>query len=195
MQQSRLSAMVDGELSEREVGVLLQGWRSQERLREDWHLYHLVGDVMRSDDLAQRPAADAQFLASFRERLASEPVVFAPTPTQVAEHNNWRRLAWQRARRWSAPAAVAAGVLSVTGVAVMTRSQWPGQSESAVMAVNTVAPVASAPLVASAQDKPSVLLRDPALDQYLAIHRQQSRTAAFAPVDGVRAVVMQPTGR
>ena len=34
--------------------------------RSTWHAYHLIGDVLRSDDLARPPARDAAFLAALR---------------------------------------------------------------------------------------------------------------------------------
>ena len=35
-----------------------ESWRGDGELREDWHAYHLIGDVLRSDDLAIAPARD-----------------------------------------------------------------------------------------------------------------------------------------
>ena len=45
-----------------------------------WHAYQLIGDVLRSEDLAAEPAADEAFLVALRARLADEPVVLAPQP-------------------------------------------------------------------------------------------------------------------
>ena len=63
-----LSALADGE------GQALQAacsaWRDDEEARRAWHSYHLIGDVMRSEDLAARPGRDAAFLAGERARLA-----------------------------------------------------------------------------------------------------------------------------
>lgn len=200
LQASRLSAMVDGESSADEQTLLLQQWRSDESTRRDWHLYHLVGDVMRSEDLAQRPSTDLQFLVGLRERLAAEPVVLAPQALTRPERAGWGRNALRRARRWSAPAAVAAGVLSVSGVAVMMRGQVPLGGEPQLLAVASgTAPAASAPSALSAapgaQAGGGVLVRDPALDRYLELHRQQARTASLAAPDGFRAVMVQPAGQ
>ena len=45
-----------------------------------WHAYHLIGDVLRSDDLASAPGRDAAFLQRLSARLDDEPAVLAPEP-------------------------------------------------------------------------------------------------------------------
>lgn len=108
-----LSALADGD---REALPHAQAqWRDDAEARERWHLYHLVGDVMRSEDLASRPGHDRAFLASLRTRLASEPVPMAPAPAvaPVAAPSVARRLGWR------APAAVAAGFVVVAGALVL----------------------------------------------------------------------------
>jgi sigma-E factor negative regulatory protein RseA len=73
------SALIDGELGADGVVRACASWRSDARSRQTWHAYHLIGDVLRSDDLASRPARDVDFLNRLRERLANEPVVLAPS--------------------------------------------------------------------------------------------------------------------
>ncbi|MGI4858519.1 MAG: sigma-E factor negative regulatory protein [Janthinobacterium lividum] len=53
--------------------------------REDWSLYHLVGDALRSDDLAASPAAAHDFNARFAARLADEPSYIAPASAQARQ--------------------------------------------------------------------------------------------------------------
>ena len=75
----QLSALADGELDERRCrGCLRRLARATQPVRASWQAYQLIGDVLRSDDLATDPARDAEFLARLRARLASEPVVLAP---------------------------------------------------------------------------------------------------------------------
>ncbi|MFA6262799.1 MAG: RseA family anti-sigma factor, partial [Bacteroidia bacterium] len=59
--RAMLSALADGEAAA-EPGCAL--WRDDAQARATWHAYHLIGDVMRSEDLAVRPARDAAFLAA-----------------------------------------------------------------------------------------------------------------------------------
>jgi sigma-E factor negative regulatory protein RseA len=77
--RAALSALMDGELDASQVAAACASWRSQAGQRADWHLYHLIGDALRSDDLATAPARDEQFMRRLRERLDHEPVVLAPS--------------------------------------------------------------------------------------------------------------------
>src|ERR1043165_4464573 len=73
-----LSALSDGELDSSAVARACAAWRDDARLRSAWHAYQLIGDVLRSEDRACRPAHDARFMVALRSRLAAEPVVLAP---------------------------------------------------------------------------------------------------------------------
>ena len=75
----RLSALVDGELDPEAVRAACADWHEGGEVRVNWHAYHLIGDVLRSDDLARSADADSAFLACLRERMAREPVVLAPS--------------------------------------------------------------------------------------------------------------------
>jgi sigma-E factor negative regulatory protein RseA len=72
-----LSCLIDGE----ESGVgeqIVHAWRDDATVRERWHAWHLVSEVLRSDKTAVDPADDAAFLARLRGRLASEAAALAP---------------------------------------------------------------------------------------------------------------------
>ena len=86
-----LSALMDGELDASAVGRACGQWRDDEETRANWHAYHLIGDVLRSDDLVSDPAHDAAFLAAFRQRLAQEPVVLAPASLAAAPQSLVKR--------------------------------------------------------------------------------------------------------
>jgi sigma-E factor negative regulatory protein RseA len=121
-----LSALSDGEANEREVARACAAWRDHEEARERWQAYHLVGDVMRSDDgLARGRRSDADFLAGVRDRLAREPVVLAPmtkpVPADVAVGAQVASMAGAQAlhhRRWAGPMSVAAGFVLTIGAVV-----------------------------------------------------------------------------
>ncbi|WP_170200680.1 sigma-E factor negative regulatory protein, partial [Ideonella azotifigens] len=70
-----LSALSDGEADGRELRLSVDAWRQDPELRASWHCYALIGDVLRSDDLASAPKQDASFLTALRSKLAQEPVV------------------------------------------------------------------------------------------------------------------------
>ena len=73
---SRLSSAMDGELWPGAVDEVLAVWRQDAGSRVAWHDYHLIGDVLRSEDLAAVPASDELFLQALRGRLAREQVPF-----------------------------------------------------------------------------------------------------------------------
>lgn len=169
--KERLSALADGELHADEVTTVMRVWRddrhAQASVCETWHTYQLIGDVMRSDDLA-RPGRDDVFLDQLRQRLAQEPVVIAPAPDmahasevggQVDEvaaarlangvahgfvggaRSTLDMAAPVRRRGWTAPFAAAAGVMVVAGVLVVTRmAQDSGGGVSAAPAQLVQAP-------------------------------------------------------
>ncbi len=92
-----LSDLADGRASVQQVRALGLAWKDQPELRREWHAIHLIGDSLRSAELANetRPAAD--FLAAVRARLSQEPLPIRP-----------RR--WQA---WFAPIGVAASFVLV----------------------------------------------------------------------------------
>lgn len=165
-----LSALMDGEASAADAAALCAQWRGDEQVRERWAAYHLIGDVLRSEDLALPPERNEAFLQSFRQRLAAEPVWLAPRPSVVARPH---RMGWQ-----VATAAAAAGFVLVAGVMVMSR---PGADSSAATLARDNTPELT---LASGR-----VVRDAQLDRYLAAHRRVSNGAAVGmPGAVVRSV-------
>ena len=196
--REQLSALADGELSTEAVKRACALWRDEAEHRSTWHAYHLIGDVMRSEDLACDAARDQAFLGGLRARLATEPVVLAPSSPAAPNEGVTAVVAPRAARRsWWAPAAVAAGFVAVAGVLVVMRGvgSIPGvdvapQLAQAAAPVQENKPVAvqqvtTAPPVAAAAAKPQVLvangqlIRDAQLDRYLAAHKQFAGSSAL----------------
>lgn len=75
MTQEHISALADAELADDEIAAVLSALRVPKQ-REAWDVYHRIGDVLRSEDLAyeMRPEAQARMAAL----LDAEPIVFAP---------------------------------------------------------------------------------------------------------------------
>jgi len=105
----RLSALADGEVDAAAAGAACDAWKSDAELRRTWHAWHLIGDVLRSEDLASNPRRDQRFLLAVRERLGAEPVVLAPEALPEV------RAARRNGGRWMLPSAVAAGFMLVAG--------------------------------------------------------------------------------
>ena len=198
--REELSALADGELSGEAVRRACALWRDDSEHRSTWHAYQLIGDVMRSEDLACDASADRAFLGALRSRLAAEPVVLAPVPMVPAEvvaagkSAAAGRSVW---RTWRAPAAVAAGFVAVAGVLVVMRGagSLPGAESAAPMAqaelpaavaqpqaLQQVA-VPAAPLAGVEPPQAIVangqLIRDAQLDRYLAAHKQFAGSSAL----------------
>jgi sigma-E factor negative regulatory protein RseA len=179
--RSRLSAAMDGEREP--LDQACRAWRDDADARATWHAYHLIGDVMRSGELATAPPRDAAFLAALRERLAVEPVVLAPAQVAPAAVPARARSAWL------VPAAAAAGFVVVAGVLVVSRLSGPAADGGApvlagasgpsagVLRVSNVAPAAPLTVVTGA------VIRDPRLDEYLRAH-QAARGGFVATVPG-----------
>jgi len=180
--QQHLSALLDGDLQGSDAQAVQRAcalWRDDARARQNWHTWNLIGDVMRSEELAQAPARDAAFLARLRERLADEPVVLAPAPTVAVAVRGWRSA-------WWLSTAVAAGFVLVAGVMVVALNQPP--QATPVLAASPAAglSLASVPGAAPASTSASGalgLIRDPRLDSYLRAH-QAARGSPTAAVPG-----------
>jgi sigma-E factor negative regulatory protein RseA len=173
--------LVDGELGPAASAAACAAWRRSDSVRRDWHEWHLIGDVLRSDDLASDAARDARFLAAVRERLADEPVVLAPAPALPAAATSMRR------GRWMLPSAVAAGFVLVVGA--FSVLQQPAAPGLATLAGSDRVPVAApepraATAAVAAEPQTAVvadahLIRDARLDRYLAAHKQFAGTSAL----------------
>jgi sigma-E factor negative regulatory protein RseA len=205
-----LSALADGELDPAATLRACEQWRGDAAARASWHAYHLIGDVMRSDDLSSDTARDAGFLNGLRIRLAAEPVVLCPPAVAArasgGEPESDRGDAGASRRAWWGPAAVAAGFMVVASTLVLTRGSAPfgGAGDSlAEASIRERAVVATAP--ASAAEGPGELqtlvadgqlIRDARLERYFAAHSQFGGSSALGVPSGfLRAATTQAPGR
>jgi sigma-E factor negative regulatory protein RseA len=173
-----MSAMADGEADMAECARCCAAWvDATSEARGSWHAYHLIGDVLRSEDLASVPGHDRAFLDRLRMRLADEPVILAPQALSTVAGSGAR--AFKRLP-WAMPAAVAAGVMAVATVLVVARGPGGGAAGSSgpALAVAPAAVVAvaadSAPAAtpaAGVSAQGSRIVRDAQLDRYLQAHR------------------------
>ncbi|MEQ1804230.1 MAG: sigma-E factor negative regulatory protein [Burkholderiaceae bacterium] len=179
---AQLSALADGELGASEVASACANWRTGASCHATWHTYHLIGDVLRSDDLASSPAADRAMLEKLRERLQREPVILAPEPVL---HGAPAARSQRTARPWTALAAVAAGFAAVAGVLIVLGG--PSVDLSAVRISLSGAAPASFADAASRPFEPTPqpvfadgrLVRDARLDRYLDAHKHFSGVSAL----------------
>jgi len=181
-----LSSMADGAASADEQSRCMALWRERLELRERWHHYHLIGDVMRSQELANDAGRDSSFLQAVRSRLAGEPVPLSPAVDTP-----------RPARTWMTAVAAAAGVAAVAGVVVMLRPSAPESDSVAVRALvrEGAAAVATLPAQPELRAVSGQLIRDARLDRYFAAHRQSANGAALqmpgAVVRSVDTIVLE----
>lgn len=190
-QRADLSSLMDGDPAASDGAC--RAWRADARARADWHAYHLIGDLLRSEDHRCDADHDARFVARLRERLVREPAVLAPSPLPLPSPVRSRR-----PRAWMAPAAVAAGFAAVAGVLVATRVPAPDAAAPIVADARSSAPAVEAD--GGRQPPPAVdagsvaLVRNAELDRYLAAHREYALPLA-APAVGVHKAAAAAAGR
>ena len=166
--KSDISALMDGELGPAAFEGALSALREEGDALAAWRIYHLVGDALQGRTFLDR-ACSARVAA----RLAEEPVLIGPLPTQVA--------APQRAK-WFVPSALAASVAAVALVGWLAFAPRSPEGPGVKMAA-APAP-ASAPLEAS-KPKPLILVRQPltaAARDYLIAHQ------AYSPRNSLQGV-------
>lgn len=213
-----LSAVADGQARDDEVSLACAAWRNDAQARADWHAYALIGDVLRSDDLARDADADRAFLARLRDRMAREPVVLAPSepqPVTAQPAGAFRDgmalplVGAGRKRHWSTSMAVAAGALTVIGVTAVMRGVAVPEAPAIVAeaSVRSDAPQAVRPvsqvetLVANGAAVPAsdpgatAYVRNAEIDRYLNAHRQYAQGAVLSTPGGMRQVAASPAGR
>lgn len=189
--RQQLSSLMDGAPEDGDILRACRAWRDDADARAHWHAYHLIGDVLRSEDLAHPPARDALLLAAVRMRLATEPVVFhpaavAPAADQtrpVATANGTPAV--RRRHRWLGPGAVVAGFTAVAGVLVVMRIVPPTAAEPPTPTPSVTIAQGLAPGTQPVADMR--VIRDRHLDRYLAAHKGYGTSSMVA----VPAVVLR----
>ncbi|MFO1326881.1 MAG: sigma-E factor negative regulatory protein [Rubrivivax sp.] len=164
-----LSDLADGHGRAADADEALRAWATDAGARQDWHLYQLIGDALRSDELACRPQRDREFLQRLRRRMADEPVPLAPTPLPAAP---------ERSRRWLSSVAAVAGFAVVGAAVYMLRPQddaggWQQARTPVVDPDNGLRAVSAAshPGGSQALVVDGQVIRDARLDAYFEAHR------------------------
>lgn len=210
--KEQISAWLDGELSDAQIQVMLKALESDEA-KISWDMYHQIGDVLRSDELAIELSPD--FSRKMAQMLAAEPHYLLPAyqadaqadvqadaaaaahaAPDVGTHKAWRQ------RLWSGM-AVAAGLLVVVNIAqtpVGNSISQPAGS-STVAGNPSMARVAASSAAAASQGVKLVAtpgrngeyIRDPEIDQYLSAHQRFS-PSVYSAAQYARPTSMKKTG-
>lgn len=176
----RISALVDGELAPHEFDAALELAKGEPG-RQQWTVFQLIGDTLRSEDLVQTGRSTDAFVSRFAARLDDEPHLLAPAALADAPSRRHRLLfrpSW--VRRVMPGTAIAAAVAAVSWVVVpQMRDADPAAGDTIVAR----APAVEAPKVGgvlTVADN-AQMIRDPRLDEYLRAHRVSAPTNAMVP--------------
>ncbi|TAM52909.1 MAG: anti-sigma factor [Paraburkholderia sp.] len=166
----RLSALVDGERLDASGALDEMLAEFDHADRTTWSAYHLIGDALRSDDLAVHPATSRAFLAGFAARLEAEPHILAPARARAGSGTPLSLL-----RRRVAPALAVAAAAATLSWIVLPQLQHGGTSQGTVQTASTNGRADVVHTVALAQNtgaQGANIIRDASLDQYLEAHQQ-----------------------
>lgn len=194
-----VSALADGQLRGRDFSRAVELAASDADAQAAWHDYHLVGDVLRSPQLACR-MSDEAFLARLRPALAAEPLFNRPVattpvaddipPVVVAAQQgvaaNDPGIRWKLVAGFASLAAVAAigwnaagGLDRTDAQPQLARAPAAAPAPATAAAVSVAAPDSQAGQGVSVAGTQQVMIRDPRLDELLSAHRQFGGTSAL----------------
>jgi len=196
MRREQMSALADGQLHGREFADAVEAATHDADARESWHLYHLVGDVLRSTELAAC-GQDRSFVSRLSQRLQAEAVqrpvspqapqarpLVARTADAAGDEHAWRAdrpAANASLLRWK----LVAGFASLAALGTLSWGLLGGAGQGlqgGQLARLTPAPAAT--LVALPGALPARMIRDPRLDELLAAHRQLGGASALQNSSG-----------
>jgi sigma-E factor negative regulatory protein RseA len=175
-----ISALADGQLRGDAFARAVDAAVTDPEARDAWRTYHVIGDVLRSADLAGG-SAPSDFSARLQQRLRQE------TPPLALHREAVRTSARQRSAaandssvRWK----LAAGVASVAAVAAIGWNIGGLGAGTAQPQLASAAPAAPGPAAAVLATQRGPMLRDPRLDELLAAHRQLAGSPALQTSGG-----------
>ena len=157
---AKLSALMDGELEERELAHELSRISEDPDREADWAIYHMIGDSLRGEHVVSD-----RMTAQVSARLATEPTVLAPRVWRVRGAT----------RRVALPiAASLCGAAVVAWLALSNNALIPPGNESGQNAVLATSPSS---IIAENDQAGS-----DAMSEYLMAHQQFSPSTAMQGV-------------
>ena len=192
IKREQISALADGELDPSSTDAILKSL-SDESAEKDWEIFHHIGDVLRSEELAAPLSTD--FAARMAARLEAEAphTAIAPQVQTAPSHASaWSGGLAAAIRRYLVPGMAGTAALATV---IMMAPQWmTGAPDSAEISIAeqtpTVTPAAIIPVVApesalaasAVSDSQTLvsendIVRDPRIDQYLMAHQRFSPSA------------------
>ena len=162
----KISAFMDGELSESESTGHIAHIREDAQSRAAWDTYHLIGDTLRGEKMGLPP----DFNAKLHARLADEPTVLAP---------HVRAPLQSRVRRIALPIAASLGGVALVAWIALFNSPFGPQNENVALAP---------PVLPAARVQPA----SAQVNDYLLAHQQFSPSTTMR---GVASYVRTVSGQ
>jgi len=188
--QELISALVDGQLQGEAFARGVEVAARDPVAREAWHTYHLIGEVLRSGELAAGTVPTA-FMSRLQLRLQQEQGVIAPRPRPLpvpVAPTVARPAANDASFRWK----LVAGLASVAAVAAVGWAALYGLG--AKSAQGQLAAAQGGTVLAGTER--GVMIRDARLDELLAAHRQLGGASALqAPAGFLRNATFDGANR
>lgn len=168
----RVCDLVDGHALSGECAQAFEALLADDEAVQVWHAYHVIGDVLRSAELAPT-SSDLGFLERLERRLAQEPArpvaiesaqpvaILASVPSANAPVFRWKMLA----------GATSFALVGLVGLGLWTQTGQRGDAQQ-MAAQSVFAPRAPASSLVAADTGSGTMLRDARLDELMAAHRQ-----------------------
>jgi sigma-E factor negative regulatory protein RseA len=217
--REQVSALVDGQLEGLEFAAAMDLTDRDDDALASWHVYHVIGDVLRSDELGAC-GRDRDFVSRLSARIQAESTLPGKgpgvliDPDLIAYEDHLTMGISQKEQKMSPPAndsifrwKLVAGLASLAALAVVNwsvtgalRSGSDGarlaQSSSGGAPLSLMASPGQAGNLALAEPGTLVMVRDPRLDELLAAHRQLGGTSALQNPSGfLRNATFEGTSR
>jgi sigma-E factor negative regulatory protein RseA len=177
----RISVFADGETSDQQLEIALAELRNEDG-KATWELYHQIGDLLRSDEMAT--PLSAGFSAAMAKRLAAEPTLVAPAVPTRAKKSGVRRIALPGVL------AAAAAAVAFVGTPQLMVAMHGSPASGPAVAVVSDSGVARSAVTADV----GAVMRDQGINDYLMAHQrfspsvyssaQYARSATFANESG-----------
>lgn len=173
-----ISALADGQLQGEAFSRAMDTACVGRDALQTWHAYHLIGDVLRSGELAGGAPAN-RFLEKLSERLAQEGAADRPQPPAALPPIVVRPAANDGSFRWKMVAGVASmAAFAAVGWSVLGTGASPAFTAQQLAASPQQLPAGDSAIVLT-RGEPGVMIRDPKLDELLAAHRQFGGASAL----------------
>lgn len=159
----KISALMDGELDDRQAREQLVRLKQDDELAGCWHTFHIIGDALRGE-----PVLSQRFSRRLADRLDGEPTVLAP-----------RRSAVKRIATYALSAAASVSAVALVGwIAFVNNPLGPQAEELAKAPAST--PASPAP---AAPTQLASVPSDGTMNEYLIAHQ------GFSPSTSIQGVV------